>query len=237
MHRPESPTPTGAIKQLILDRHLGPGDAMPTENELVELLGVSRSSVREAVRTLVALDILEVRHGRGTFVGGVSLRPLVEGLVFRGVMSSPDDYRALREVVELRTTLDLAMAERVLAGFDGRDEPALRELTDRMLEAAARGDNFTEADQAFHVGLAALQHNQLFGQMVGALWEIHATTAPRLGLPTTRDLEDTARAHVRLLDRAVAGDLEGYRQAVVEHYEPLLRVLDKAYPAGGVKEA
>lgn len=230
MPRPETPTVTSAIKQLILDRHLRPGDPMPTENELVDLLGVSRSSVREAVRTLVALDILEVRHGHGTFVGGVSLRPLVEALVFRGVMSPGDDYRTVREVVEMRTSLDLAMAETVVERLAGRDAPELRELTRTMVAAAARGESFAEADCAFHVGLAALQDNQLFGQMVGALWEIHSTITPKLGLPTTRDIEDTAKAHVTLLERAVAGDLDGYRAAVVGHYGPLMRVLDKADP-------
>lgn len=234
MARSDAPTTTGAIKQLILDRHLRPGDPMPTENELVELLGVSRSSVREAVRTLVALDILEVRHGHGTFVGGVSLRPLVEALVFRGVMSPGDDYRTVREVVEMRTSLDLAMAEKVVDRLAGGGAEDLRALTATMVAAAAKGDNFAEADRAFHVGLAELQDNQLFGQMVGALWEIHSTITPKLGLPTSRDIEDTARAHVTLLDRAVAGDLEGYRAAVVAHYAPLLRVLDKAYAASEV---
>ena len=74
---------TDAIKQHIIDSGLGPGDLMPTETELCEALGVSRSSVREAIRTLGSLDIVEVRHGHGTFVGRMSLDPLVNGMVFR----------------------------------------------------------------------------------------------------------------------------------------------------------
>ena len=60
-------------------------------------------SVREAVRTLVALDIVQVRHGHGMFVGQVSMRPMIESLVFRGLLKPGDDYRSLRDVVEVRT--------------------------------------------------------------------------------------------------------------------------------------
>src|SRR5690606_5735 len=72
------------IKRLILITGLRPGDPIPTETELCQELGVSRSSVREAIRTLATLDIVEVRHGSGTVVGQMSLAPLVETLVFRG---------------------------------------------------------------------------------------------------------------------------------------------------------
>src|SRR5690606_5758741 len=85
------------IKGLILRSGLKPGDPIPTEAELCQVLGVSRSSVREAVRTLATLDIVEVRHGHGTVVGQMSLAPLVETLVFRGVLSPGADLDALRE--------------------------------------------------------------------------------------------------------------------------------------------
>ncbi|TNG95045.1 FadR family transcriptional regulator, partial [Pasteurellaceae bacterium USgator41] len=57
------------IKSLILEKNLKPGDLMPTENELIELLAVSRSSLREAIKSLEALHILDIHHGIGTFVG------------------------------------------------------------------------------------------------------------------------------------------------------------------------
>ena len=56
------------IKSLIIKQNLKSGDLMPTENELIEQLGVSRSSLREAIKSLEALHILDIRHGVGTFV-------------------------------------------------------------------------------------------------------------------------------------------------------------------------
>ena len=98
-----------AIKELILEQGLKPGDAMPTEAHLADLLGVSRANLREAIRTLATLDIIEVHHGTGMFVGPMSLRPLVEGLTFKGVVLPGRDFETLRQVVEVRQALDLAI--------------------------------------------------------------------------------------------------------------------------------
>lgn len=220
-----------AIKDLILAEHLKPGDPMPTEAELVDRLGVSRSSVREAVRTLVALDILEVRHGTGTFVGQLSLRPLVEGMVFRGVLLPGDDLSVLREVVEVRRGLDLSLAPRVVERLSGSETDDLRDCVEQMKALAAQHTTYPVQDRQFHLNLAERLGNALYGQLVAAFWDIHTTVAPRLGVVGQRDLDVTAAAHGAMLDAAVSGDLEAYRAAVEAHYDPILRVLDERHPA------
>lgn len=214
------------IKELVLHQGLLPGDPLPTETELCELLGVSRSSVREAVRTLSTLDIVEVRHGRGTFVGQMRLDALVETLVFRGVLSAGDDVHALREVVEVRQALDDSMAERVTTAFRATSNPELDTLIDDMIESARRGEPFLAADRAFHAALLARIDNALVGQLVTAFWDVHSAVMPRLGLQVPDDLEQTARAHGDMLRAAEAGDVEAFRAAVAEHYAPLRRMLD-----------
>lgn len=217
-----------AIKELIVARGLRPGDPMPTEAELAELLEVSRSNLREAIRTLVTLDILEVRHGTGMFVGQLSLRPLVEGLSFKSVLLPGDDFEILRQVVEVRVALDLALAPGVVERLAGSNEPELTALCDEMTSAADRDEMFAAADRAFHLSLAARLGNELYGQLVAAFWDVHTIVAPRLGLPSTRDVVDTALAHRAMLQAALSGNLEAYREAVTEHYRPLLRSLDAA---------
>ncbi|MDN5570877.1 MAG: GntR family transcriptional regulator [Propionibacteriaceae bacterium] len=216
---------TTAIKQLILSRGLQPGDPMPTESELVATTGVSRSKLREAVRTLTALDILEVRHGTGTFVGEMSMRPLVEGMVFRGVLAAGADTTMLREVVEVRTGLDLGLGPRIVERLAGGDDAELRACVRAMTHAAARGVGFTDEDRTFHLTLGERLGNTLYGEIVAAFWDIHMSVAPRLGLAGARDLTDTALAHERMLDAAIAGDLDAYREAVIDHYAPIRRVL------------
>jgi len=225
--RRDGPTATvSAIKDLILARGLHPGDPMPTEAVLVEELGVSRSSIREAVRTLVALDILEVRHGTGTFVGQLSLRPLVEGMVFRGVLIPGDENAMLREIVEVRTGLDLSLAPLMVERLAGDpDTAALRACVAEMKAKAARNEPFPDEDRQFHLLLAQKWGNGLYGQLVAAFWDIHMTVGPSLGAAPQRELDVTAVAHERMLDAAVAGDLEAYRDAVQAHYEPIHRML------------
>ncbi|MFX0539274.1 FadR/GntR family transcriptional regulator [Ornithinimicrobium sp. Y1847] len=218
-------TTADQIKELILTEGLRPGDALPTETELCERLDVSRSSVREAVRTLTTLDIVEVRHGHGTFVGRMSLDAMVEALVFRGVLSPGDDLQALREVVEIRQALDLSMADRLVEAMQGREHPELDQLVEDMVGEAAAGHRFAEADRRFHTMLLDCTGNGLAGQLVGAFWDVHTAVLPRLGLALPSDLSQTAQAHGRMVRSAEAGDLDGYRAAVVDHYEPLQRAI------------
>lgn len=217
-----------AVKDLILGRGLRPGDPLPTEAELTELLGVSRSSLREAIRTLVTLDILDVRHGTGTFVGGLTLRPLVEGLTFKGVLLAGEDFETLRQVVDVRIALDAALAPQIVARVADQEVPGLRVLCDQMAAAGARGETFGELDREFHLRLAQTTGNELYTQLVAAFWDVHTIVAPRLGVPTSRDLAETAQAHRAMLEAAERGDLQGYLVAVEAHYRPLMRFLHSA---------
>src|SRR6478735_8617309 len=205
-------TTADQIKQLILTRNLRPGDPLPTEAELCETLDVSRSSVREAIRTLSTLDIVDVRHGHGTFVGGMSLDPMVEALVFRGVLSPGGSLNALREVVEVRLALDLAMADRVVEGTANGDVSDLSALVDEMVEKAGRGESFLDADRAFHTKLFGVTSNRLAEQLVGAFWDVHTAVLPQLGIAPPADIQLTAKAHGDMLESALRGDVEGYRQ-------------------------
>lgn len=215
-----------AIKELILQQGLTPGDAMPTEAQLADELGVSRANLREAIRTLATLDIIEVHHGTGMFVGPMSLRPLVEGLAFKGVVLPGRDFETLRQVVEVRRALDLAIAPTVVEQLRGTRHTELDELCSAMAAHSAKGETFGVEDRCFHLTVASMVGNELYGQLVAAFWDVYTLVAPRLGVATPRDLADTVRAHREMVDAATDGDLEGYRAAVEAHYAPLLRVLD-----------
>lgn len=228
--RTRSAETAGQIKDLILADGLRPGDAMPTEATLCDQLGVSRSSVREAIRTLATLGIVEVRHGRGTYVGEVPLDALVETLVFRGALEPGDDLRALREIIEIRQALDLAMADRLIGAVAGDHDPSLWKTVHEMNRLSANGLTFAEEDRSFHTALLSRIGNSIVSPLVGAFWDVHTAVMPRLGVSLPADLMQTARAHEDMLNSAEAGDVEGYRAAVKLHYEPLLRALDRRVP-------
>ncbi|MGO1976905.1 FadR/GntR family transcriptional regulator [Brachybacterium tyrofermentans] len=216
------------IQDLILAEGLVPGDPMPTETTLCERLEISRSSVREAMRTLASLDIVEVRHGHGTFVGQLSLSPLVNGLLFRARLDDGNDLRALREVVELRIAIDLSVAEQLVEIYRGTVNSELEDLVEEMRRLAKNGQPFPEADAAFHTALFSRLPNGLLRQLAQAFWEIHTTAVPLLDIVQSEDILVTVDAHQAMLTALEAGDADAYRDAVHEHYRPLGRTLDAA---------
>ncbi len=218
------------IKEYILRNQLKPGDLLPTEAELCEAVGASRSSVREAVKTLSALDIVEVRHGHGTYVGGMSLAALVESLAFRGLLSGEADHHVLEQVVEVRQTIEQGLAAQIIGGLDSDQLEALRSLTTGMTDAAARGDAFLELDRQFHLTLMRPLANDLIEQLTGAFWEVQAIVAPSLG-QRAPDLEETARLHVAILDAAETRDVAALQEAVAAHYAPVRGLIRAAKAA------
>ena len=220
-------TTSDRIKDLILSDGLRPGDLLPTEGELCSRLGVSRSNVREAIRKLSTLDIVDVRHGHGTYVGEMTLDALVEALVFRGVLSPGDDLDALRDVVEVRKALDHGMSEQIVDALNGTENSELKALVDEMTALAAAGKTFPQQDRAFHTGLLAKLGNSLVGQLVAAFWDVHTAVLPKLNVAVASDLEQTAQAHGLMLEAAESGDAEAFRAAITAHYEPIMRALEQ----------
>ncbi|WP_208609571.1 FadR/GntR family transcriptional regulator, partial [Streptomyces atriruber] len=192
------------VVELILERGLRPGAPLPTEAELMVALGVSRNSVREALKALQALDIVEIRHGHGTYVGQASLTPLADGLTFRALVRLRDDTRALVEILELREVLEEGLMRRV-AGALGEAELSRLELLVRgMEEAAAAGRAFPDLDREFHETLYRPLGNELVPQLLGAFWHVFhrvagargwaSDPAPELTVTRHRDIVAALRA-------------------------------------------
>lgn len=214
-----------AIERYIAEHRLQSGDPLPTESEFCTFLGVSRSSVREAIRQLQALEIVSVHQGRGAFVGEMSLRPFVKSVLLRCSVS-PDSIEALRQVIVLRRVLDRGIAQDVVSVFANTHNDDLHDLVNLMEEKARRNESFLEEDIAFHSGLLRPLDNLLMGQLVGAMWRIHMEALPSLH-QSPRDLLDTALAHRAMLLAIEAGGVNAYLEAVNAHYQPLEDLLSE----------
>lgn len=211
-----------AIKHYILKNSLQPGDLLPTEAQLCNELGVSRTAVREALRRLEALDIVCSQRGRGTFVARMTLRPLVESLLLRSATDSENNKLRLHEVVLIRRAIDLGNAGDLCKAGQEADLSFAFALVDQMVAAAEQGQTFMEQDIAFHSCLLELLANPLLVQLNQALWLVHMAIVPHLENVEPAGLLETAKAHGRMLAAIQAADETAYKQAVIEHYKPLL---------------
>lgn len=206
------------VTQLILDRKLQPGAPLPTETELMEDLGVSRNSVREALKALQALDIVDIRHGYGTYVGQASLTPLVDGLTFRTLARPDDDPGALAEILQVREVLEEGLIRRAAATLSDTDLDRLEAVVDRMEAAGKAGEPFPELDREFHELLYAPLGNALVPQLLGAFWTVFRRVSGARGWTDDPSPELTVRRHRDIVTALRAHDVEAAQSAMADHF-------------------
>jgi DNA-binding FadR family transcriptional regulator len=208
------------VMQLILDRRLQAGAPLPTETELMQDLGVSRNSVREALKALQALDIVDIRHGYGTYVGEASLTPFVDGLTFR-TLAQPDDKNetgALAEILQVREVLEEGLIRRVAAVLTEPELDRLEAVVAEMEEAGRSGRPFPELDREFHELLYASLGNALVPQLLGAFWTVFSRVVGIRGWTDDPSPEMTVRRHRDIVTALRARDVEAAQRAMADHF-------------------
>ncbi|WP_238012903.1 FadR/GntR family transcriptional regulator [Dactylosporangium sp. AC04546] len=196
------------IVELIHDRELPPGAPMPTEPQLMDLLGASRNSVREAIRALQALGIVEIRHGYGTFVGRASIDVLTPSLTFR--VRSGGGIRALHDLVEVRELLETGLIGDVVGTVSDARFAALDALVSAMAHDAG-------ADRAFHALLYEGCGNELVLQLIALFWDVYHEVDGQLAPPAGRSAQVIAN-HRRIVDALRARDRGAAREAMRLHF-------------------
>jgi len=163
------------LKAYIVEHDLGPGARLPTERDLVGTLGVSRNVLREALKSLDAVGLIEIRVGDGTYVSEFDYSRLAGHVSFAISRSE----RKLQDFVEARRTLELGALDVIAARID---ECALDRLTEcnRRLENASSPEEALAADLEFHTELLSIPGNPIlseFGLLVERLFVAARETA------------------------------------------------------------
>ncbi len=213
------------IKRYILEHDLQAGDPLPPETHLARTLGVSRSSVREAVKALESLGILETRPGKGLFVRPFSLDPILDNLAYSLLF----DRDSVTELLEVREHLEVGLLPQAMRTLSPGQLELLRSLVRRMQEKAARGEPFPEEDRFFHRTLSEATGNRLLVKLLDVFWIVFL----RLRNRTVRvdpAPQRTWEHHQRILAAIEAGDVAAAQQAMVAHFSDLHRRLALAQP-------
>lgn len=206
------------VKELILRRGLVAGDPLPTETELMEELQVSRNSVREALKALQAVGIVDIRHGFGMFVGRMSLAGLVDELAFHSRITLQDGKSHLTHLTEIREILEAGLVQRLIDLGPEVDLTPVADVMARMESEALVGDVSPETDRLFHDLLYRPLGNPLVSQLLGAFWDVYHQLRDRLGTPDEPPA-DVAKRHRDIYTAVQAGDKTAAVAAVFAHFD------------------
>jgi len=153
------------LRALIADGALRPGDRLPSEGELCETLGVSRGSLREAIRTLGALGVLETRHGSGSYVSELRAADLIGSLSLTvGLLP----MAGVLELTELRRVLEPHAAALAAARMDAETVEKL----DALLGEIEPSDDFEDhsrLDHEFHMTISRVAGNDALTSLIDVL--------------------------------------------------------------------
>jgi DNA-binding FadR family transcriptional regulator len=190
------------VKEMIRSGELQPGTKLPRENELADRLGLSRSSLREAVRALVALNVLEVRQGDGTYVTSLTPDVLLDVVGF-GIDLVTDP--SLAEVFEVRRFLETAATAAAAISISDDELASLRECMDRMA-GAENVEELVRVDEEFHHIVAGATGNSVLVALMDNLSS--RTLRARLwrGVMERGALERTKQWHRAILEGLEARD-------------------------------
>lgn len=215
---PRSKVYTAIVEQIIDNIRMGrfpPGSALPSERMLAEQLGVSRSSLREAVRVLEHADVLDVRGGSGTYVTEASLS---KTNVLRARAALAGEHSPL-DLIVARGVVEPMCAKLAARWHHAKDLKAMEESLAGHERAARMGEDPAAADAAFHLAVAAASHNDV-------LYDIEQYFADLMRQRMWSDLKDRSRDHVgdqflehhkAIFEAIRSGDSERAEEAMADH--------------------
>jgi GntR family transcriptional regulator, transcriptional repressor for pyruvate dehydrogenase complex len=202
------------IKRLIISGRIGPGEKLPRESELAAQLGLSRSSLREAVRALALIGVLNTRQGDGTYVTGLGPQLLLEATSF--VADFLQDHRALLELLEVRRLLEPTATALAAVRISELELSRLLECRRRM-DSASTVAELVEADDEFHNVIVDATGQATLASLIKSL--AGRTLRARIwrGLADEGALEQTKRAHAAIYEAIEDRDAELARAAATMH--------------------
>ena len=219
------------IMELILERELEAGDPLPTEHELSAALGVGRNTLRESLKVLQALGVIEIRHGFGMFVAPSNFDALTDGLTFRGRLSLRHHGQEALQLVDVRQALEAGLIAAAMDLMTPQHLAAVEESVLRMEELAGAGVNFVEADAEFHRRLFEPLNNALLISLLGVFWQVYRRLHLELGGADGVHLPDAAALHRGIYDAVSTGDKVLAAQLLNGHFDGIrLRIGEAVAP-------
>lgn len=196
------------IKSLLIEKRLNPGDLIPSETVLSEQLGVSRGSIREAMKILSAYGVVEIRRGAGTYISDSSNKKIFDPLLFKILVSNAE----YSELIEIRQMMEKGVVDLLIKNASDEDINQLVRCMKEFDEAEAQTprdrDLADQLDLKYHRLMGELTHNHIVENIYNFVIDLFAPTI-------NSDLG--YREHKQMHDAIVARDFDKAMKAVEDH--------------------
>ncbi len=209
------------LTEAMLNRQLRPGDKIPTEAELAESMGVGRNSIREAVKILVYLGVLEIRRAEGTFVCDGFSESMIDPMIYGIILDKEDSYENL---MELREMMEVGVMQLAMKKVTQKELDILKNKLENMHEEIRKGPDNVEnafwADNEFHDAISDMGQNPL----VDKINQVVRTLTHAMRLETVRTMIETGegeelyKAHENIYRMIADKDTEHMDRAVRATY-------------------
>lgn len=199
------------VKQYIIDNNLKAGDKLPTERKFMEIFGVSRSVIREALSYLENTDVIRVRQGQGAFLNESNIEKLLDNFFFLWQVNGGN----LKDIQSLRAIFESSAMEEIIKNGNTSGLLSLKESINRNREAASK-EAFKEADMNFHKQLLEATNNVLFIQMTNMITSYFFESASRIDI-TYQEFQKISDEHEKMVDMLIKNDVEGAKNLLTAH--------------------
>ncbi len=207
------------IEGLILKK-LHPGDKLPPERELAEMFGVSRSSIRDAIRSLELMGLVEPRQGAGTVVCEISASSL-----FNPASTVPVRQRELiSELLDFRIMIEPPLAARAATHAGPEELTELEDILRRQEEKVQRGELTVEEDSEFHYNIAMASGNSVVLKVLDVLMDLLRETRER-SLQREGRSQKSLAGHKRILAAIKRHDAVAAEAAMRHHIEDVEEIV------------
>ena len=203
------------IEQRIVAGDLKVGDQLPSEHELAQQFAVSRTAVREAIKALRQRGLVEIRHGRGTFITNGTTNTIRSSL---GMLMKLGGKNGSMKLVEVREILEPEIAALAATRITNEYVTTMREAVVIMDTALDNVDVFVEADLDFHLALAEGTANPFIPILMDSIIDLLREQRKRIGF-TKGGLRRGQIHHKKILEAITRRDPQAARQAMQDHLQ------------------
>ena len=219
------------IRTLIEEGKLKRNDHLPSERDLSETFRVSRTTVREAIRTLESMKLLQSRQGDGTYVLASSEESLIHPLAV-ALFNEKDD---IRDIFYIRKIIEPHVAELAAENATPQEIEEMERILQQQEESIGHGENIIETDSAFHNLMVKATTNRVMERLIVVLIDLLKQSREKY-LMEDENYERAIRSlegHQRVLSAVKKGDGDAARKSMLSHLEDIEGIIFHKSRGGG----